>query len=229
MKCPQIRLNWFTSGPNLDSGLLLPAHLEFGSADSRLVLRRKRKPFHSYFLMSSEPAGPPKPPWPEGTSSSGMSNPPSVRVRGEVIWGRGLRGTGTFWTGRRVPVVIGLDILGHTWFGRVHSSVGPRYFCSVSDTQVTTASLLKRSAFLGSLLFQARFWEVLLKSAEALIPLCRADPPSFARSIFSLRFLLPTVACWHKGRNPWIVIIPSKRRSNTRWKAVDLGAPGPGL
>lgn len=41
----------------------------------------------------------------------------------------------------------------------------------------------------------------------------------------SLTFLLLTVAHWPEGWNPWIVIIPSRRTSNSGWKAVDLCVP----
>lgn len=65
------------------------------------------------------------------------------------------------------------------------------------------------------------FWK-----AQRLWSLCVLQThPSY----FSLRFLLPTVAHWPEGWNPWIVIIPRNHRSNSRWKDVDLGAPGTGL
>lgn len=68
-------------------------------------------------------------------------------------------GRGHFVRCGAAPVVIGLDVLCHTGFSRVHSPLGPRCSCGVSDTQVTRggarpwASLSKLAAFLGWLLF----------------------------------------------------------------------------
>lgn len=75
------------------------------------------------------------------------------------------------------------------------------------------------------------FQEVLFskKHKRALIPFVPHVPTQLCSLYFSLRFLLPTVAHWPEGWNPWIVIIPSRRRSNGGWKAVDLCAPGPGI
>lgn len=150
VKCPQIGSNGFTSGFGfcfyqhiLNSDQLTPVwcRAEGGKREQpfqRLLLGVPRA--GGKFHRSVEPSFGQVP-----RGGRFRTPPPPQREGGHSVQ----RGA--------APVVIGLDVLCHTWFGRVHSPTGPRRPRGASDTQVSSGgarpSLSEPAAFLGSLLF----------------------------------------------------------------------------